>query len=91
MTSRQLVSTSGRGYKQLFGWYELLLQLVSAYSYSTSVRKVVFGACYLCLGEGMQAPTKYGQPAGFVCGHGSERLFFDSIGTLPDGKAPCNS
>ena len=64
---------------------------MSAYSYSTSVGKVVFGVCYLCLGEGMQESTKYGEPAGFNCGHRSERLFFDSIGTPTDGKAYRNS
>ena len=48
---------------------------MSAYSYSTGVGKVAFGVCCFCLGEGTQAPTKYGEPAKFTCGHRSERLF----------------
>ena len=70
-----MVSTGGRGHKQLFGWYVLLLQLASAYSYSTSDGKVVFGVCCFRLGEGLQASTKYGKPAEFNCGHRLERPF----------------
>ena len=54
----------------------LLLQLLSEYSYSTSVGKIVFGEYCSCLGEGMQMPTKFGKPLEFNCGHGSEKLFF---------------